>query len=391
MMIRGQILTMVAFLSFIWGCSDAGNGASRRQKASFYDYYPSPIARTILSTNVVAWVNGAAITRADYDDEYRLRAISYVLCRGLSVSKREAKVDMYLQGIKEPLLLDLVRRELLRQACERRPVAVSEKSLSGVRRKFMKEIRKPSVSFDDFANELPKNVRAALVRHLADEARDAKFLTTWATNDLASVSVEEVSNRLVRLEKFQHDVESRNAEAKRKAAAAKAEILAGASFYSVTTNRAEIFKNQGLEWDTVELGELDEESDLFGFLASANAGDISDPLDLDDSIAIVGVVQKEMGEVPEGVKPAMQYTLVRCAFNAYEMPDEPTDFAGMRKFILDRRMASAREALVRALADEAKIEFPYGKGLFRQPPRKKKAAAGKRQKKAGVRKPKTGK
>ena len=380
------ILAGVLTLGMI-GCSDATSDSSENSgfkgKGAAYSY-PSVVNPKIASTNVIVRVNGISVTRGEYDAWMSLRDIVYGLNLGLDLHKRQDKVLTYRKATRETALFDLIRREILRQEAERRGVSPSLAQIQSGEKNFMKGIRRSGESFDGFCSSLPPKVREILSRQVVSDVRDNLLLKAWATNDIFSVSDQEVSNRLEFARRYEKDVDEKNAEAKRKAAAAKAEILAGASFYSVTTNRAEIFKDQGKEWDTVELGELDEESDLFRFLASANTGDISDPIDFDDGIGIVGVVMKEIGTAPEGVVPAMQYTLVRCVFNAYEGLDEPEAFEPLRKLLLERKLATAREGLVRDLATNAKIEFPYGEKLFVQKQPKKSGGG----KKAGVRKAK---
>lgn len=383
----------VLFLFFIFcglvfafsGCSDPSpDQAPKTSKASCAYAYPSQVNPEIAPTSVIARVNGESIIRADFDAWMSLRDLVYGLHYGLDLSKRQEKIVTYRKATRDMVLLDLIRREVLRQESERRGLAPSSAALQVAQRNFMKGIRRANGRFDEFCETLPNPLKEMLSRLIVSDARDNQLLKAWATNDVFSVSDQEVSNRLEFACQYQRDIEKMNADAKRRAAAAKAEILAGASFYSVTTNRADIFKEQGKEWDTIELGELDEESDLFRFLASANAGDISDPIDFDDGIGIVGVVAKELGEVPEGVVPAMQYTVVRCVFTAYEELDEPQDFEALRKLLRERKLTSAREALVRELAAKAKIELPYGEKLFGY--KKKKSADGSKRKKAGVRK-----
>ena len=51
--------------------------------------------------------------------------------------------------------------------------------------------------------------------------------------------------------------------------------------------------------DTVRLMTIRTAPDMFKFLATAKTGDISDPLDLDDGIGIVGVLDRSPGEPPD--------------------------------------------------------------------------------------------
>lgn len=385
---------MVCMLAlFSGGCTDstdAPSGESGQMKAIKAFVYPSLVNPKVSTNDAIARVNGVAITRGDFDSWMALREIVFCLNKKLDPAKRQDKVISYRKSTRETAFLDLVRREVLRQECKRRGISPTPDEIKVGEKDFLKGIHREGKAFGAVCESMPKRVQEVLPGLIASDVRDNLLLKAWATNDVFTVSDQEVSNRLEYAKRYQHELESKNGEARRLAAAAKAEILAGASFYSVTTNRAEIFKDQGKEWDTVELGELDEESDLFRFLASANAGDISDPIDFDDGIGIVGVVAKELGAAPAGVAAAMQYTLVRCVFNAYDELDEPEGFEELRKVLLERKLRDARASLVRELTSRSKIELPYGDELFKRKQMKTKKL-GKKAKKAGVRKAKGGK
>lgn len=386
---RVFVLWVIGFSLFIGGCSDSTSvsvGKARQDKATGSYCYPSLVNPKIATNDAIARVNGVPITRGEYDAWMALRDEVYCLSKKLDPTKRQDKVLAYRKTTRETAFFDLIRREILRQESERRGIAPVPEAIEAGKRKFLKGINSKVKSFDDFAASLPSNVREVLPRLILSDVRDELLLKDWVTNDVFTVSDLEVSNRLEYVHRYRQEIETRNAQAKQRAAEAKAEILAGASFYSVTTNRADVFKDQGREWDTVELGELDEDSDLFRFLTTAQAGDISDPIDFDDGIGIVGVLVKELGETPDGVAPSMQYTLVRCVFNAYVDLEEPEEFEAMRKHLLERKLAAAREGLVRELASKAKIEMPYGNALFIRKSVKK--GGGKGNRKAGSRKAK---
>lgn len=346
--------------------------------------FRSPVNPAVKPETAIATVNGVPITRADYDRSVGLRTRIYCIAKKLDPTKRNKDVDAYNNTTKEVALVELVISEMIRQRCEKEGLTVPEEAMLAGQKKFMSDIRRGKTPFEKYAETLPPADGEELRRHVAAYSRSEFYLEHWATNDFRTVSDSEVSNRLEFVSNYQKTVDSRNEEAKRKAAAAKAEILAGASFYSVTTNRAEIFKADGEMWDVVELEDLEPDDDLLKFLLTAKQGDISDPIDMDDGIGIVGVLLKEKGEPVDGKEPPDQYTLVRCMFNAYEEMDEPEDFEGMRKLLLERKQEQARQALVADLFKNADIKYPLGKKLFASAKKaggKAKAKKGKAKKK----------
>ena len=357
----------VAILA-ISGCNDASPAQDEQnqgleKKAATPASVISPVNPKIEPSESIAIVNGVPIRRSDYDRWVVLRARAYCDVNGLDFQKRSEKLDGYIWTTRGAALTDLIRRELIRQECEKKPVTVSSNVLVATQRRFMKHMRRPKVSFDVYVETLPQNEGEELAKQVYCDARDEVFLKNWATNDISSVSALEVSNRIAFVQNYNKGVEERNADSKKRAAAAKAEILAGASFCQVATNRADIFIDQAEFWDIVEIGDFEPEEDIFKFLASAKKGDISDPLDFDDGIGLVGVLNKEKEVQDDGVV-SEQFTLVRCMFNGYDPIEESEDFETVRRSLLEEKVEKARQALVAELFKSAKIEYPFGKKLF---------------------------
>lgn len=372
------------------GCSDRSVAPSGKPARAASRVVKSIINPEIPDDAAVALVNGQPVKKADLDDWIDLRGRVYLANKQV-VTTAARQVRNYSLATGGLALSDLVRRELVRQRCVGEALETPEDLVVAAQRDFMNGIRKPRTAFADYLVTLPVRERNLLERQVFADAQGEMYLAHWVTNDCLVVTDAEVSNRIDEVKRYNENVERMNQEARRRAAEAKAEILGGRSFYEVTTNRADIFREQGREWDTLELGELDTEEDLFVFLSSAQAGDISDPIDFDDGIGIVGVVMKEKGEVPEGVVAADQYTVVRCVFNAYETMDAPEEFAAMKKEMLKQKKDAARMALVDELYAAAKIELPYGDRLFAVDTRKSGVKGGRAKRKSGKSRPKKAK
>lgn len=371
------------------GCSEKNDPPSSSAKAK-PAALPTLLNRTIKPDEAIVTVNGIPLTRLDYDYQVMLRDRFYRMAHQIPLKGRDRKADDHRRVTARLLLSEMVFRELLRQASEKLSKKPSEDQLRASQMAFMRSIRKDKESFAHFCASLAPREREIIEGQVIIDASAELLLEATATNDFKNVSYEEVTNRIALVQRTEKDAEERNAKARQKAAAAKAEILAGASFYSVTTNRAELFSEQGKFWDSIELEELEPDEDLFRFLASAQKGDISDPLDFDDGIGIVGVLDKETEtEEDEGQKKTTdRYTLVRCLFNAYVPLDEPETEKEMRKLLLERKRDAARDELLGSLLKEAKIVYPFGKKLFaqpkKQPPKGKKAGQKEKKAKAGA-------
>ena len=96
-------------------------------------------------------------------------------------------------------------------------------------------------------------------------------------------------------------------------------------------------------------------------------------LDFDDGLAIVGLKYiDEEGLAEEGKEPEKEYELVRCTFFAYDKLEDFDDRKELAEDILRERRKDALRELGMRLITAAKVEFPYGDGIFRKRPPKKK-------------------
>lgn len=393
--IKWLMPVLAAVLCSIVGCSDdatpvaAEKKGTARPKANKECFLPSPVNSVIKSTNVILRVNGVEFTRAQYDQMYRIREKVFRRANGIAMNEKSDKVRRYMVAGKYDILGIFIRRELMRQAAERRGLKATDELFSEIAARFLRQIRSSRQGLEKaMGSFLTPEEAAVQMAGMECDALGEAYLRSWATNDMVNVSDVEVSNRVVKINEINVETKRLNDEARRKAAAAKAEIMAGGNFYAVTTNRCELVPEQGKEWETFELGELEPEEDLFKFLSTANQGDISDPLDFDDGIGIVGVLLKEKGEAPAGYAAADQYTCVRCLFTAYTPIELPADMEDLRQTILDDRRSKARVAMGEELMKTAVIEYPSGEQIFKV--KSHKAKPGKNKGKNKVNKGKKG-
>lgn len=336
------------------------------------NFIASPISPSIKPQDSILRVNGTDITRAQYDMFFRIREKVFRRANGIAMGAKDDKVRRYMASCRNDIIGIFIRRTLLQQAAEKKGLKVTDAMFSRLASVFLRYVKAGGQDLDVAMAKFLTPEEAAFNRKgIEIDALGEVYLRSWSTNDLEHVSDVEVTNRIAKIKAINEKTTRLNDEARRKAAEAKAEILAGGSFYEVTTNRCDLSPEQGREWDTYELGELEPEDPLFRFLAGAKQGDISDPMDFDDGIGIVGVVLKEMGEAPEGYTPAEQFTLVRCLFRAYDPIEESDDASEVRRIILDERRSQARLVLGDELMKSAKIEYPSGENIFRKKTAKK--------------------
>ena len=106
--------------------------------------------------------------------------------------------------------------------------------------------------------------------------------------------------------------------------------------------------SRGESWQVVELSDFEADEPLAKWLMTARPGDISDPLDLEDGISIVGLRMVYDDEEDEGESPEKQYSLVRCAFHAFQEFEEVEDRDNWGIAVIGENTVIAEGAVVKA-------------------------------------------
>lgn len=376
-MVKIRALFALVLTAAIVGCSDGNgdgksaggpsrpvscaekNSAAGKSKPSRY-----PVDN-LDPTSVVIRVGSAAITQQDYEDWYHLRVRMFCEANRISVKSKDDRLARVQRDSRNRAWNELIRRELLRQESERLGAKANPVRLATLQKRFMKQIKHGKEDFSKIDSIFGAK-DAALVRgYLESTATEDACLDASTTNDISRVTDEELGAQIKFIADWNARADESNKVQRARAEAAKKEILGGKYFYDVTTNRADLAHEHGKEWQVVELDDLDSEDPLLHWLVSANQGDISDPIDLEDGLAIVGLrfKYKEDDEDPES---PVEYDLVKCTFYAFEKMEEPEDREQLRKDMLLEKRSAAMRALGERLVAETKVEFPHGEKIFRE-------------------------
>ena len=303
------------------------------------------------------------------------------MTRGWKPDTSNDDTKKFIRNSRSRVLGELVKNTLIEQYAKAEGIEPEEKDVLTQKRKFLRRVKKPKSSFEAIAASLGVAEGEMLGRMLRGDALTMAVLEHSSSNDLHTVSAQELTNRLEFVREWNQRADETNAAVRARAAKAKAEILGGAYFADVAKKYADFLPEQGEKWNTFYLDEFEGDDPLGQWLAHAENGDISDPIDLEDGISIVGLVMKY--ETPQSVSnkpPVYAYDVVRCPFYAYERQE---DFGDNEKAIiediLERRRQLAMRELHDRLVESAKIEFPCGNNLFypkgdKKPKAKKKKA-----------------
>jgi len=295
----------------------------------------------------------------------------WAISKGWKPGTDNAETKKFLLQNRMRALNELVKHMLIGQYARAEGVEPDEKSLKLQKSLFVRSVKKPKASFASLIELFKPEERKMVQRVVRGDAVTMAVLQHSTSNDLYHVTEEEYTNRVKFVSDWNARADKTNSFVRARAAKAKAEILGGAYFADVAKKYADFAPEQGVEWETFHLDEFEGDDPLGQWLARSDTGDISDPIDLDDSISIVGLKMKYVSDVSESNKPPVYaYDVVRCPFYAYERQE---DFDGDRESviedIIDKRRQVAMMNLHDNLVKKAKIEFPCGNNLF-HPPKK---------------------
>ena len=353
---------------------------------------PQTFFDTLAATSVVVRVDGVqCITKADVLAWWNARVKMFAVGRGRSMSDRSDEVRQFRRSVRDRSLAELVRNAMIASYAARKGITPDPARERAAEQRIMRELRKPKGSWGAFAKSLGAEAGAMFVKMIHADALSEAVISTLTTNDIYHITNDEYTNQVAFIKKWNERTDASNKVVKARAVAARQEILGGAMFADVAKKCADFCPEQGSKWKLVQLDEFDGGDPLGTWLAGHDVGDISEPIDLEDGVSIVGIRMKDPSERgPDGKMTLETYELVRCAFYAYERFE---DHDGDKKAIVEDMLEARRKDLMlelRAkLEKECKIEFPNGKDLFR--PLKASANAKKKKDRSGKQKPVKGK
>ena len=325
---------------------------------------------------VIATVNGVEILQSDYAKWRHLRDRIYRVANKIPFSEKSDKTSYFARDSRMHVPVEIIRRELMRQEAERLGITVTDADLRTGEKNFMKSLNRAGEKFSSVKKLFGEEDFQGIKDVVYADVREGLTITKSATNNVTSVTDAEIDARIKAAKEWNDRANATNAVQIARAAKAKADILNGGIFADITSNRADRAIADGTQWQILDIQEALEENETLGtWLAGADIGDISDPIELDDSISIIGVVNAWMDDGGEDSEaPKKQYQLVRCAFDAYETIDEPDDRTELAAIMVQERRVEAARILGERLVKTAKIEFPLGEKIF-MPKRAKKPSA----------------
>lgn len=308
--------------------------------------------------DVIVRVNGRSISKRDYTAYDALQRRLFVMKGGES-----GDVGRYVAANEQAFLLDLFNRELLRQAAESAGVTVSASNRVLREKRVLEVVKRPNSTLAKVAEELGADAGRMFLSMFEGDALTEALCHHDASNGVIRVAEKEIDAYLKHIRTYNRRVRDSNRRSLRRARRARKEILDGGNFAAVTERCADLAKGDGKKWITAQTEDFPEGSGLRTWLEKAKVGDISGPVQLEDGIAIVGLLSKYQGEFPGIKKDVWIHKLVRCTFTAWDYSPVPSR-AEARKTLEGMSMGKLQMAALQRSMDAAVVEYPHGTNLF---------------------------
>ena len=362
--VSGNLVMACAFSSVMFlavGCSRE----SHPTKPGVYIETNRVVRISELSdSDPVLYVNGQPLTKRDFEALLFLRDGVWRIARKFPFDATDAEKEEYRLKAGPGIMLQLIHHELFRQYALEIGAEPSKEKIREAGEKLLIGLGRKNATVEQLASEIGGDAGELFRKIPYLDARDALLRQSVTTNDLDNVSDAEIKEREEFVAKFDANAEAMNAKAKARLNAARKRILAGADIAEEAKRIADAVNPQyAVKWGTFQTGEIAADEELVKWLESASPGDISEPVDVDDGLAIVKLIAKTKGDAPFGVEPPDAYELVRCTVKAcekmrYQNREE------MRKQLLQWKREDAQRTLGMMLTERAVIEYPNGTNLF---------------------------
>lgn len=348
---------------FFSGCSSEEESWKRKDPGVYIGKGSKTIA-SMVDTDVIVIINGKKIKKSDYSKCQHLQRELFKLVN-FREGELDKKAEAFVKANEQRILPMLMQSEFFAQAAKGAGITVTPEEIEEMRKTLFSAYGIKAKSFEDAKKRLDSTAFDCLHETVVNEAISKKTVRMLARSGWFVISPQELTNQLNYVSNFNNTADTMNKRTRETLLKAKAEILSGKLFADVAKKYAEVHPEYGKEWMTVELDELSAEGEaaMRKWLEKANMGDISDPIDLDDGIAIIGVARKGPGEAPPGATPPVLYTLVRCTMFARQNMVVPSDEEAV-ELIRNTKIGYARKELGTDLHNKAVIEFPNGTNFF---------------------------
>lgn len=358
----------------IWGCTNEDKHPT--EPGVYVDTNKTVYIRDMKPQDVIMIVNGEVCTKADFLSQQRIDEKIYRLHEKIQLWGINKKAAEYVWKSEQRIPEYLLQRMLLTQEADRLGIVADPGRVAADQKKLARHMNCPDMPFEEIAAQFGPDGNL-LISNVANDIRADILREREATNGVSEVTEAEIDGQLAKAREFNANADRLNAKSRAKALKFREEVLAGkGDFAALAKKYAQVFPEHGEKWGDFEISELPDDWELKKWLASAKPGDISEPLDTPDGLAVVGFVGQYTHDVMEGMAKPVENRLVKCTFYIYEKRSESR--AVIRDVLKRKKTEAAQKGLMARLFDAAVIEYPNGINWFPPySPQKKSAAKGK--------------
>jgi len=271
-----------------------------------------PAAEPVLLNGIAAIVNSKIITKEDVESFKGLELMTLLNQRRRAGNRSmDAEWDQRELEIKQRGLDELIDRELILHEFKQKGYNLPETIINdlvkerirkefGDRRALLKELQEQGRSIEEFRRRLREDLIISQMNHFNVREKitisPKRIEAFYRTNETRFKLLDQVKMRMILINPKSRGL----AEARKLAADIVAKTRAGTKFADLAKeNSDDTFRTRGGDRGWVEDKEASLRKELRAVAFKLNAGEVSDPLELDGGIFVIAVEEKR----PAGLMP----------------------------------------------------------------------------------------
>lgn len=314
--------------------------------------------------DVILVVNGEKFTKKDFlvavglfDKISRLRA-------GDDLTGPNKNAEAAVKATNARTLSDMLRRALIRQYAQKHGISPSAELVESMAKESLVKMRRPNATMAEIAELFGGKEGRLLLEYNRGDALDVAMRHHFDKDKILNVTDDDIMKVSNKWHQAKANAMASNAVEKAILEKAIAEIKAGTDF-AITAKKFSQTPEEGTQWDDFLLEEFDESPDVVKWLKTAQTGDVSGILELDDGWSVIKVLSRHKEEYPPaGISsPREMWLLVRISRRLYETAKElPRD--EIIKGLTAYRSRKIQKVVAEAVMEGSVIEWPRGTNLF---------------------------
>jgi len=308
--------------------------------------------------DIIVSVNGKTLTRKEYDDKLDLLVTLYSIKRP-SVPKQN--IDAYRARRAERIVSDYVMMQLVLREGQRQGIRVSREELAAAELKAWRDVT-PRKADEDFTAVL--GPKAPMFQKVVADDEHMRATRNTLFADRLEVSEADID----RVEKRVADWNAVYADSNRVVMARGEEIVrelrAGADFAETAKEVSQFRPEEGELWGEFTHAEIEDKT-LRELAFKLPVGEVSDPVDTEDGLVIIRVLERVEGATVDSPMATQVATvkLARILLLMYNPFDEASRDE-IRTNIHRDRNAKVQQEWLPKLFEAARIEYPNGTNLW---------------------------